>query len=50
MYTFPNLINRIITHFNKNLENNGISSHDGYEYIIKNVYFDEFLNKKRGRN
>lgn len=32
----------------KTLENKGKYSHDGYEYIIKNVYLNEFLNINKG--
>lgn len=48
MYTFSNFVNTIITGFNKSLDNNVKYSHDGYEYIVNNVYLNDFLNIKGG--
>jgi hypothetical protein len=43
------MINPIVKHSNKILENKVDYGHDGYEYIFNNVYLNSFLNIKRGR-
>lgn len=48
MYTFSKFVNSAVSGCNKSLENNVNYSHDGYEYIFKNVYLNDFLNIKGG--
>lgn len=49
MYTFSKFVKGVVSGRNKTLENNVNYSHDGYGYIFKNVYLNDFLNIKGGK-